>query len=136
MYKIHAAVLVIHETAYPNTCGGPFVRDCKECQRLNNPVENQTDSATNLPFGSNVVDSASDDEEITSTSSRLQQTTMDIHVLANTLRKSFGMFRSCRVHDVNPKLQKRGCVFSNPATKINYDSWLRYKKKTHRVSCK
>ena len=136
LYKIHAAVLFIHEKAYPNTCGGPFVRDCKEYQRLNNPIENKTDSESNLPFGRNVVQPSSDDKEITSTSSRLQQTAMDIRVLANALRESFGMFGSRRVHAMNSKIQRRGSILSNPATKVNYDSWLQYKKKTHRVSGK
>jgi hypothetical protein len=40
-FKVNSAVLSIHELAYPDTCGGPYITNCKDCERLNYHLEAQ-----------------------------------------------------------------------------------------------
>ena len=50
-FKIHSAVLFIHELAYPDTCGGPYITNCEDCERLNQhlgaQLQGDGSSATN-----------------------------------------------------------------------------------------
>jgi len=113
MYKIHAAVLFLHEVAYPDSCGGPYHNNCVECERLNAALGNQLEGADD------VVDEFEDDDggDDSIDNTRGQVT----HAL--------GLFRSCIQHANQPLLRTRGCILKNPATINHYNAWL---KRIHR----
>jgi len=113
MYKIHAAVLFLHETAYPDSCGGPYQNTCADCERLK--------ALGPQLQGINVTSEDNDqsDEDDGSDNARGQVT----HAL--------GLYRSCIAHANQPFLRTRGCILKHPASINHYNAWLKCIQKQH-----
>ncbi len=120
-YKIHAAVLFLHEVAYPETCGGPYITNCPECEHLNQHLgaQLQGDGSSTSITTNPVQMIEEEDEEAASTSA------------LNNLSQSLGLFRSCISHANAPNLRTKGNILSNPATRNHYNAWLKLKDKLH-----
>jgi len=117
MYKIHAAVLFLHEIAYPETCGGPYQNLCEECERLNLGMGGQLQ-------GSNDSDELQADDDDTSDTSK------DFNARGQVTH-ALGLFRSCIQHANVPSLRTRGCILRHPATMNHYKLWLKLIQKHH-----
>ena len=111
-YKVHAAVLFLHKTAYPGTCSGPYVQECTACQMLN----------ATLPIPEDSLEYPA------------KSTTYDVQESLNYMKfisNKYGFFQSCPKHANSPPLRSSGNVLNNPSAKKIYDSWLKIKQHSH-----
>jgi hypothetical protein len=105
-YKIHSAVLFLHEVAYSETCGGPYVTNCVECERMNQHLGAQLQGdGSSTSITTNPVQMIEEEDEEAASASAL-----------NNLSQSLGLFRSCISHANAPNLRTKGNILSNPAT--------------------
>jgi hypothetical protein len=116
LWKMHAAVLFIHETAYPESCGGSYQSSCAACQHLN------------LALGSKLQTAEEEDSE-----SEEDDDCMDSndHNSSGQVAHALGLFRSCVDHANRPVLRAKGCILNHPATKNHYKAWLKCIQKKH-----
>jgi hypothetical protein len=129
-YKIHSAVLFLHRTAYPETCGGPYVVNCPDCESLNahlGTMVQGTGTATTTGTGTIVENTEDDDDD----GDIQNQDDPTLERAVNALVKTLGLFRSCVTHAMNPNLRSSGNILEHPPTKKHYDAWLKLKKSQH-----
>lgn len=124
LQKCQAAVKMIHQNIYPDTCSGPYKVACDECRRLNAfSLERATDAVQqNLadPAAPTVGDDSDNEAPV-----------LIPHVDEQADAPSPILWSSCNRHANNPALQCSGSVLQYPPVELHFSEWLNTKRNTH-----
>ena len=113
LHQLAAAVKHIHDM-YPESTTGPYTENCIECTKLNC----SPDKIDETYSFSSVFDE------------RMTESVMSLEFF-RTLKKTMGLYHSCRKHAMRPNLSARGNIFNHTLNKRHFDFYMQYKKKVH-----
>lgn len=150
LYSIRSAVNFLHETAYPQTCAGPYKSNCPDCEALNLSLGNQIQgenehsswgahhssppNTTPYPMPQQQDPEHTAEEEIAAMDFQDEDfLEAEDANLRGSISHSLGIFRSCIAHANNPHLRSSGNVLYHPQVKHHYSGWLKQLSRTHVV---